>query len=390
MKLTTLIFNSFKRSCWQLVSRRGLNSMMIIIPIVVALFLLDLMKQGAVEHVPIAIVNLDNSPMSRQLERNLCAMQGVDVTMHCASHGEAMMALQRGEILGFFFIPTDLEERTLEGRDPVVSYYINYAYFTPSSSQYKGFKTVSLLANGAIAKTVLDATGLLSERDIASTLQPILTHVHGINNPWTNYGYYLNLSFIPCFLALIVMLTAVTTLGNELKYDTSREWLETSGDSIMLAVTSKLLPQTAVFTVVGWFIQFIMFRVYDMPFNGNPWHMIWAMMLLVLACQAFALLMFSIVPNYRLAATLCTLLGMLSFSFCGFSLPAEAMYPWINAIGYVMPIRHFFLISVDQALNGIDLYYSRMHYAALIGYTLLPMPLLYRIKKECKNPLYLP
>lgn len=390
MKLTTIIYNSFKRSCWQLVSRRGLNSMMIIIPLIVTFFLLDLMDQGAVEHVPIAIVNLDNSSMSRQIERNLSAMQGVDITKHYASHKEAMMALQRGEILGFFYIPVDLEERTLEGNSPKVSYYINYAYFTPSSSQYKGFKTVSLLTNGAIAKTLLDATGLLSDHDIATTLQPILTHVHGINNPWTNYAYYLNLSFIPCFLALIIMLTAVTTLGNELKYGTSREWLETSGDSIMLAVTSKLLPQTAVFTAVGWFIQLIMFRMYNMPFNGNPWHMIWAMALLVPACQAFALLMFCITPNYRYAATLCTLLGMLSFSFCGFSLPGEAMYPWIDAIGYLMPIRHFFLISIDQALNGIDLYYSRMHYAILIVYILIPMPLLYRIKKECKNPLYLP
>lgn len=364
--------------------------MMMIIPVVVAFFLLDLMKQGTVENVPIAIVNLDNSPLSRQLERNLSAMQGVDVKMHYPSHNEAMMALQRGEVLGFFFIPADMEEHTLEGHAPVVSYYINYSYYTPSSSQFKGFKTVSLLANGAIAKTMLDATGLLSERDIATTLQPILTHVHAINNPWTNYGYYLNLSFIPCFLALVVMLTTVTTLGNELKYDTSREWLDCSGGSIMLAVTTKLLPQTVVFAAVGWFIQLVMFRFYDMPFNGNPWHMIWAMALLVMACQAFALLMFCIAPNYRYAATLCTLLGMLSFSFCGFSLPAESMYPWIDAIGYIMPVRHFFLISVDQALNGIDIYYSRLHYAILIAYTLLPMPLLWRIKRECLNPVYIP
>jgi ABC-2 type transport system permease protein len=87
---------------------------------------------------------------------------------------------------------------------------------------------------------------------------------------------------------------------------------------------------------------------------------------------------------------LCTLLGMVSFSFSGFSLPQEAMYPWVEALGFTVPIKYYFLIMVDQALNGIDLYYSRFYYAALIGFTILPMLLSWRLKKECMNPVYVP
>ena len=390
MNVKTIIVNSFKRGCVQLLQRKALLFMIVVIPVVTAWFLLDLMKPGGIERVPVAIVNLDNSAMSRNLERNLGAMQGVDIKMHCVSHSDAMTALQRGDVLGAFYIPARLEEQTLAGLKPKVSYYINYAYFSPSSAQYKGFKTVSVLANGAIAKTMLDATGMVSERDVMATLQPILTHVHGINNPWTNYGYYLNLSFIPCVLALIIMLTVVTSVGNEFKYNTARQWLDNSGGSIMAAITGKMLPMTVLFSAVGWTIQFIMFRLYDLPLHCNPWNMIVAMLLFVLACQAFALLMLCVTPNYRYGATLCTLLGMLSFSFCGFSLPAEAMYPWIETIGYMVPVKHFFLISIDQALNGIDIYYSRFYYAILIGFILLPMPLLFRIKRECKNTVYVP
>lgn len=390
MKLSTAILQSFKYGCLQVARRKALLFMMVVMPLVCSWFLLDLMKDGSVHRVPVAIVNLDNSGMSRALERNLEAMQGVEVIRHFENHSQAMQALQRGEVLGFFYIPERMQELTLSGQKPVVSYYINYSYFTPASSQYKGFKTVSLLANGAIAKTTLDAIGLLSSRSVASTLQPILTHVHGINNPWLHYGYYLNMSFIPCLFALIVMLTTVTAIGNEFKYESCQKWLDNSGGSIVLAVTGKLLPQTAVFLAVGWGIQLLMFKFYHLPFNSNPWHMIWAMALFVPACQAFALFSLGVAPNYRYAATICTLLGMLSFSFCGFSIPGEAMYPWINALGYIMPVRHFFLISVDQALNGIDIYFSRLHYAALIGYLLAPIPLLFRIKRECENPVYVP
>ncbi len=390
MTLFLNILQSLKRGALQLVHRPPLLFMMIAMPVLCAWFLLDLMKAGTIDSVPVAIVNLDNSAMSRSLDRNLSALQGIKVTTHYATHEQAMKALQRGDIQGFFFIPARLQELTLAGQKPVVSYYINYAYFSPSSAQYKGFKTVSMLANGAIAKTTLDATGLANEQMVDATLQPILTHVHGIANPWSNYSYYLNISFIPCLLALFILLTTATTIGYEFKQETSVEWLDTAGGSIIVATLGKLLPQTCIFTATGWTLQWIMFAIYGLPLNCNPLNMIWAMAIFVPACQGFGLFIMCFLPNYRYGGTVCTLLGMLSFSFCGFSMPIESMYPWVTALGNVVPVRHFFVISVDQALNGIDIYYSRLQYAILLCYVLLPLPLLLRLRHNCKHPVYVP
>ena len=255
--------------------------------------------------------------------------------------------------------------------------------------QYKGFKTMSLLANGAIVQTALRTVGLPNEV-IAATLQPYQTHVHALNNPFTNYNFYLNSTFVPCFLSLFILLVTAFSLGLELKSGLSRQWLKTAGDSMFLALVGKLVPQTVLFTVVGWFIQWMMFSCYDFPLNCNPWNMLSAMFLLVVANQSIAVLFFCFVPNFRYGTMLCTLLGMVSFSFSGFSLPTESLYPWVQSLGWVMPIKYYFLIMVDQALNGIDLYYSRIYYAALIGFTILPMLLSWHLKKECLNPVYVP
>ncbi len=386
-----LFFNeSIKRGLVQLVRRQLYWLVMIVLPIGCSIFLLDLMKDGGVHRVPVGIVDLDNSMVSRRIERNLMAMQQVDIRQHYTNYDEAIKALQRGDIYGFIVMPERLEHKSLSGQEPVVSYYINYAYFPPASMQYKGFKTITMLANGAIAKTTLEATGLLTDRGVMTLLQPILTQVHALGNPWLNYSYYLNLSFIPCLLALFIMLTTSFSIGTELKYGTCREWIASAGRSIEFALFGKLAPHMFIFTCTGWMIQFLMYRVYGLPLNCNPWHMILAMPLFVLANQGFALLMMCIAPNFRLGTTLCTLLGMLSFSFCGFSLPEEAMYPWVRAIGYVVPIKYYFLLSIDQALNGIPFYYSRYYYAALIVFVALPWPLLWRLKRECIKPIYVP
>ncbi len=386
--ITKYIGRSFKRGCVQLVRRPMYFLLIVIMPILCCWFLMDLVKGGSVQRVPVGIVDLDNSILSRQVSRTLNGLQQVNIH-HYANYAEARDAVQRGEVLGFFLIPENLEEHALGGRQPVVSYYVNYAYYAPASMQYKGFKTMSLLANGAIVQTALRTVGLPNEV-IAATLQPYQTHVHALNNPFTNYNFYLNSTFVPCFLSLFILLVTAFSLGLELKSGLSRQWLKTAGDSMFLALVGKLVPQTVLFTVVGWFIQWMMFSCYDFPLNCNPWNMLSAMFLLVVANQSIAVLFFCFVPNFRYGTMLCTLLGMVSFSFSGFSLPTESLYPWVQSLGWVMPIKYYFLIMVDQALNGIDLYYSRIYYAALIGFTILPMLLSWHLKKECLNPVYVP
>ena len=387
--ITKYIGRSFKRGCVQLVRRPMYFLLIVIMPILCCWFLMDLVKGGSVQRVPVGIVDLDNSILSRQVSRTLNGLQQVNIRHHYANYAEARDAVQRGEVLGFFLIPENLEEHALGGRQPVVSYYVNYAYYAPASMQYKGFKTMSLLANGAIVQTALRTVGLPNEV-IAATLQPYQTHVHALNNPFTNYNFYLNSTFVPCFLSLFILLVTAFSLGLELKSGLSRQWLKTAGDSMFLALVGKLVPQTVLFTVVGWFIQWMMFSCYDFPLNCNPWNMLSAMFLLVVANQSIAVLFFCFVPNFRYGTMLCTLLGMVSFSFSGFSLPTESLYPWVQSLGWVMPIKYYFLIMVDQALNGIDLYYSRIYYATLIGFTILHMLLSWHLKKECLNPVYVP
>lgn len=380
---------SFKRGLVQLVRRPMYFLMMVIVPLLGSWALLDLMKGGVIREVPVGVVDLDDSELSRRLLRNLNAFQQVDIRYQYKDFKEAKWAVQRGEILGFYYVPADLQQRALSGRSPEVSYYINYSYFPAASMQYKGFKTISLLTNGGIVQTVLRTVGLPQE-SVMATLQPYVAHSHAPGNPWLNYDFYLNLSFVPCLFSLIILLVTAFTLGTELKSGLCRQWLAVAGDNMVLALTGKLIPHTVLFTAVGWLIQWLMFVVYELPLNCNPWHMLLAMPLLVMANQGFAVLMFCFTPNFRFGSTLCTLMGMLSFSFCAFSLPEEAMYPWVAAIGYMVPIKYYFLLSVDQALNGIDLYYSRVYYAMLGVFIILPLVLSWRIKRECMNPIYVP
>ena len=228
------------------------------------------------------------------------------------------------------------------------------------------------------------------DSQVMAKLQPIATDMHALGNPWISYSIYLNNSFLPGLLQLMILLVTVFSIGSEMKRATSREWLRRADNSIIIAITGKLLPQTIIFFSMGLLYLSILYGYLHFPMHGNIWHMIFAMLLLVIASQSFAVIIMSFAPSLRIGLSAAGLVGVLSLSIAGFSFPVPAMYLPFQAVSYVLPVRHYFLIYVDQALNGIPLYYSRMNYVALILFAVASTPLLPRLKKALIRQIYVP
>ena len=66
------------------------------------------------------------------------------------------------------------------------------------------------------------------------------------------------------------------------------------------------------------------------------------------------------------------------------------MYGGLAIFSYILPVRYYFLIYINQALNGLPVYYSRYFFAALIAFPLVATTLLWRLKKACLKPVYVP
>lgn len=385
----SVLIASIKRGITQLATRKVYPAAMVFVPIVCALFFGSILGTGVPEKVPTAVVDLDHSTMSRAMTRSLNAQQLIDVTLEAESYARAMEALQRGEIYGFYVIPANFEADALGGRKPTITYVSNMTYFVPGTFTYKGFKTIAVSTAAAVVSQIGQEMGATDDL-VANLVQPVSVNINPIHNPWTNYAYYLGPSFTLGVLELMILLVTIFTVTMEIKNKTSRNWLRTAGGSIFVAVTGKLLPQTVLFTLVGWAIEGMMFGFFGYPMNGSAAVMYGAMPLFVLACQAFGLFFASLFPNPRMALSCGALLGMLAFSFTGFSFPVENMYGAVAIFSYIMPVRWMFLIYLNDALNGFDIYYVRDYFIALILFIPAGTLFLWRLKRMCRRPVYIP
>jgi ABC-2 type transport system permease protein len=84
------------------------------------------------------------------------------------------------------------------------------------------------------------------------------------------------------------------------------------------------------------------------------------------------------------------LISILAFSLGGFSFPVQSMYGSLAALSYILPVRWYYLIFVTEALNGFDLYFARLYFIALLIFPLVGSTLLWRLKRACLHPVYVP
>lgn len=383
------ILNAIADGFRQLCSRKIYFATMLLVPVFGCFFFMNLMDEGLPLKVPSAIVDLDHSQLSRTVTRNLASTELVSVAHSPEDYHSALELMRSGKIFGFFLIPEGFERDAIAGRETTISYYNNMSIFVPGTLAFKGFKTVSVTTIAGVAVTKLTAVGM-SDSKATELINPVNFEIKGPGNPWMNYAIYLCNSFLPGLLALMTACIAAFSICQEMKRGTSLLWVERAGGSMFVAVIGKLIPQSIILTSVGLMMQAVMFKFNHFPLNNHPMHMILAMWLFVVACQWFAVIICCIVPNLRLALTLCSLTGILAFSIAGFSFPVEQMYGAIGIFSYILPVRYYFLIYIDQALNGIPIYYSRFYYVALLCFPLVGMLGLGRLKKRCMHPVYVP
>lgn len=378
-----------RRECGILRKNRMYLFCIVVFPVIVTIFFTSLMANGQPTDMPVGVVDLDNTPTTRTLIRKLDAFQSTEVVGHYTSVSEARSAIQRNKIYAFLYIPAGTTDALLSMRQPKISFYYSTASYTAGALLFKDLKTISTLGSASVGASVLSAKGL-SERQIMSFLQPIAVDLHTVNNPMVNYSIYLNTMLIPGCLMLFIFLVTAYSLGTELKFNTAREWISTSGDNIFVALVGKMLPQTLMFLIVMYAYMFYVFGILDFPHPGGVGYILLLGLLAVLSSQGFGIFVFGIVPSLRMSLSICCLWAVLSYSLSGTAFPLSAMDSELRAIALLFPLRHYYMIYQLNIFNGYPIDFSWPYVMALVIFAALPILVSSRIKKNVLIYQYLP
>ncbi len=389
MRYLNNIWTIAKRECTILYKNRIYGFCMVVFPLLALIFFTTLMDEGLPEDMPVGVVDLDNTSTSRGLIRRLDAFQSSRVVAHYPSVATARQAIQRNEIYAFLYIPHGTTDDLLASRQPKISYYYNMASIMSGALLMKDLKTISNLGSAAVGQATMRAKGYTPQQ-IQAFLQPIRIDLHQIANPWTNYNLYLSTVFVPGIMMLFMFLISAYSLGMELKFGRGKEWMEKAEGNIVVAILGKFLPQALVFLVLIFFYEFYIYNIIQFPHVGNWWMIVLLAVLQVFGSIGFGIFAFGLMPSLRMSMSVCSLWAVLSFSLVGSAYPVMGMDAPLQAVTWLFPLRHYYMLYQITVFNGFPLIDAWFHFVALVGFTLLPWFVIRKIKNAMLTYVYIP
>lgn len=342
------------------------------------LFFLTFFGRGSVHELPIAVVDNDRSSLTRNFIRQLDATELGRVVRY-DDYASAREAMQDGQVTAICVLPENMYADVLAGRKPVASFYLNTMYYIGGMMSYKNLLTMFNLSIGAVQRETMRAMGM-PEDAIMAAIQPILTDIHQIGNPTTDYNAYLSNILLPGLLELLTIIVVAYALGTEIKYGTSAPLLEMSSGSIVKLLAAKLTPYTLMFSAFGCALVLVLYGPMHFPLSGSIWAMMLNIVLMVLASEAFAICIVALLPVCRLAVCISAFLGILAFSLSGFTVPLEQMPGFFRGMAAIFPLRPYYNFYIQETIfaSGFAGWWKEVvHY---LLFFLAPLPLLPRLK----------
>lgn len=389
MKIISQIFDIALRELDILRKNRIYGFCMVVFPVVLVLFFTTMLDDGLPQDLSIGVVDHDNSATSRGLIRNLDAMQNSRVVYRFSSVTEARNAMQEGKVYAYLYIPSGMSEKLISGRQPKISYYYTMTCLSAGSMASKDMKTIGMLGSMALGRAVLSAKGA-TDRQIRAALQPVSIDAHMIANPYGSYNYSLTTVFVPGILMLFMALLSAYAIGMELKFDTGKEWLALADGNIFVAIIGKYLVHALVFLLVIFLYQYYIFNVLHFPHLGGVWSIVRLTLLQVAASLGFGIFAFGLMPSLRMSMSISSLWFVLGISMCGSAFPVMGMDAPLQAMSWLFPLRHYWMLYQATVLNGFPVIDVWFHLVALVAFTLLPWMVLRKVKNAILHYVYIP
>jgi ABC-2 type transport system permease protein len=286
--------------------------------------------------VPVAVVDLDRTPLSRQLARTADAHPLLRVDFRPASVDEAERLVLAGSAGGILVVPEGFERRIRLGQRARVGAYADASYFLVYRQVATGFLESTGVVSAGIDVRRLESRGRPRESALALR-DPVPLLVRPLFNPAEGYASYV----VPAVLVLILQQTLLIGIG--LLGGTAAETRRAAttptgpGPSVLARVLGRALFYLALYAVYCFFMFGVVYRVFDFPERSRAGDLGLFALPFLLAC-IFLAQAFSALFRRRETALQVLLFSSLPAVFlAGFAWPAEALPRWLRGLSLLLP-----------------------------------------------------
>src|SRR6266566_5198969 len=322
-----------------------------IVPLAQMAFLAAIFSAGLATRLPIGVLDLDGSDLSRTIIRMVDATPDSAVAIRVGDLAEGRGMILSGQIHGLLMLPLNLQRDVFAGRRPEVVFFYNTQTLTTGNLTVRGVNAALPTAAAGIRLSLRTAQGQPLEMAQAD-LQPIPVQTHALFNPTLNYVYFLLTTLIPAVLQVVMVMTGAYSVGLDVETPHRLRILRALGGGLLPAMAGKILPYTVLFMLMLGFGDTVLVGMFGLPLHGHAWLLILAGLLFVTSCLLFGVLLAVFLKSTASAVSVGTLLTAPAFGYMGIGFPRLGMSTFAYDWGSLLPGTWYLIARVDQTLRG--------------------------------------
>ena len=353
-----------RRELRRIARRPALSFFVLAFPVLVFLMLASIFRAGVPTDLPVAVLDLDRSALSRQIVQAVDAAPEVAVAHRPHDLSEARRLLLSGQAYGVVLVPAEFERDLRAGRRPEVVLFYNNQFMTPGSTVARGVQTALANVNAGIAISMRVAQGEAGHQ-AAQAVNPIPVQQSPLFNPTLDYVHFLLSALMPAALQIFICAATAHAVVLERLRPGGLKVMTRLGGGVILAMLGKLLPYTVIFATVLALGDALLFFVYDMPFNGSMPIYLAGSLLFILAYQMIGVVFGLAASSVSLALGAAGIFTAPAFGFIGVSFPRFAMHGFAALWSALLPLTWYTDVRVDQMLRGAPMDISLASLGAL-------------------------
>jgi ABC-2 type transport system permease protein len=338
------------------------------VPLALMALLAAIFSAGLATRLPIGVLDLDSSDLSRTIVRMVDATPDTAVAVRVGDLAEGRALILSGKIHGLLMLPLNLQRDVFAGRRPELVFFYNTQTLTTGNLTVRGVNAAVPAAAAGIRLSLRSAQG--EPLDIAEAdLQPIPVQTNPLFNPTLNYIFFLLTALIPSILQVVVVTTSCYSVGLDVETQHRLRVLRLLGGGLWPAMLGKILPYTILFMLVLGLADTLLFVVFELPLRGHSWLLIAAGLLFILSCQLLGALLALLLRPMLSAVSFGTLMTGPAFGFMGIGFPRLGMNAFAYGWGGLLPGTWYLTARIDQTVRGTPVDLSSKPLLVLLAFT---------------------
>ncbi len=382
-----IIAKIFIREVLILKKRPAAWVLLLVIPLGIFFYLGSIYKDGAIEHVSIAIKDNDHSGLSRKISHYIEASPKLNIVKYLNSNDNVDDFFKDNpDIKGLYLIPKDFSKNIFLGKQEKIIVYTNSSNIIYGNLLYKEAATFINTISAGINLNAFKLKGIPHEKAVKMVM-PIKVDTKPMFNSYYNYLYYLLPGLTTVLLQMIVFFLAARSINSEYTRKSFKELLQLANGNILILLLGKLVTYTILGFLVGITIFAFVHPLLGVPISENTISFLSVVLIFVMTNAMLGIMVSTIFKNEAMAMDVSFVYNSPAFVFSGFTFPIMAMPSFNIWYAQLIPYTHFlnaFIKGIEMTTPMSFLYQNIINLLIflLVGYVVASTVLLIRHKKS--------